>query len=276
MFTKFGQVNNNIKKRKGIMKKIFKYTYVALAGMMVLALASCVKEYEYDGVGESDPGAFISAAATQIKYAADDAQILTFTLQRTNTEAAEDIALTCDNNKFQVPSLVNFAAGEAKKDVSVPFAILGGTTEEVTISVAPQSATVYGVGEMKFTITRDFVWEYLGEGVYTSWLFGESWPQPVYRGEGTHLYKLPGCIAEGYDIEFELTEDDQHLAKPIATQETGYVDDSYGMISLTNGVGEDGNPYDIAREDNIIYLPIKYIVSAGSFGTNYDSIELPE
>ena len=258
------------------MKKIFKYTYVALAGMMVLTLASCVDKYEYDGVGESDPGAFISAAATQIKYAADDAQILTFTLQRTNTEAAEDIALTCDNNKFQVPSLVNFAAGEAKKDVSVPFAILGGTTEVVTISVAPQSATVYGVGEMKFTITRDFVWEYLGEGVYTSWLFGESWPQPVYRGEGTHLYKLPGCIAEGYDIEFELTEDDQHLAKPIATQETGSVDDSYGMISLTNGVGEDGNPYDIAREDNIIYLPIKYIVSAGSFGTNYDSIELPE
>jgi hypothetical protein len=275
MFTKSGQVNNNIKK-KGIMKKIFKYTYVALAGMMVLTLASCVDKYEYDGVGESDPGAFISAAATQIKYAADDAQILTFTLQRTNTEAAEDIALTCDNNKFQVPSLVNFAAGEAKKDVSVPFAILGGTTEVVTISVAPQSATVYGVGEMKFTITRDFVWEYLGEGVYTSWLFGESWPQPVYRGEGTHLYKLPGCFAEGYDIEFELTEDDQHLAKPIATQETGYVDDSYGMISLTNGVGEDGNPYDIAREDNIIYLPIKYIVSAGSFGTNSDSIELPE
>ena len=275
MFTKSGQVNNNNKK-KGIMKKIFKYTYVALAGMMVLTLASCVDKYEYDGVGESDPGAFISAAATQIKYAADDAQILTFTLQRTNTEAAEDIALTCDNNKFQVPSLVNFAAGEAKKDVSVPFAILGGTTEVVTISVAPQSATVYGVGEMKFTITRDFVWEYLGEGVYTSWLFGESWPQPVYRGEGTHLYKLPGCFAEGYDIEFGLTEDDQHLAKPIATQETGYVDDSYGMISLTNGVGEDGNPYDIAREDNIIYLPIKYIVSAGSFGTNSDSIELPE
>ena len=29
-------------------------------------------------------------------------------------------------------------------------------------------------------------------------------------------------------------------------------------------------------EDNIIYLPLKYTVSAGSFGTNYDSIELPE
>ncbi|MBO4720250.1 MAG: hypothetical protein J5658_10295 [Prevotella sp.] len=258
------------------MKKLFKYTYVALAGMMALALASCVDKYEYDGVGESDPGAFISADATQIKYAADDAQILNFVLQRTNPESAEDIALTCDNSKFQVPSSVNFAAGESKKTVSVPFSILGGTTEEVTISVAPQSATVYGVGEMKFTITRDFVWEYLGEGVYTAWLFGESWPQKVYRGEGTQLYKLTSCIAEGYDIEFELTEDGQHLAKPIATQETGYVHPSYGMISLTNGVDDDKNPLDIVREDNIIYLPMNYIVSAGSFGTNYDSIELPE
>jgi hypothetical protein len=252
------------------MKKIFKYAYVALAGMMVVSLVSCVDKYDYDGAGEQDPGAFISADATQLKYAAEDAQILNFTLQRTNSEAAEDIALTCDHSNFQVPSSVNFAAGEAKKTVAVPFSILGGTTEEVTITVAPQSATVYGVGEMKFTITRDFVWEFLGEGVYTSWLFGESWPQPVYRGEGTHLYKLPDCIAAGYDIQFELTDDEQHLAKPIEKQETGYIHSSYGMISIEAAAD------DIVREDNIIYLPFKYTVSAGSFGANYDSIELPE
>ena len=230
------------------MKKIFKYAYIALAGMMAISLTSCTDKYEYDGVGEADPGAFISAAATEIKYAAEDAQILKFTLQRTNPETA----------------------GEAKKEVSVPFSILGGTTEEVTIAVAPQSATVYGVGEMKFTITRDFVWEYLGDGVYTCWLFGESWPQPVYRGEGTHLYKLPDCIAEGYDIEFELTDDDQHLAKAIAKQETGYVHSSYGMVSV------EGAADDIKREDNVIYLPMKYTVAAGSFGAKYDSLELPE
>lgn len=252
------------------MKKIFKYAYVALAGMMVVSLVSCVDKYDYDGAGEQDPGAFISADATQLKYAAEDAQILNFTLQRTNSEAAEDIALTCDNSNFQVPSSVNFAAGETKKTVAVPFSILGGTTEEVTITVAPQSATVYGVDEMKFTITRDFVWEFLGEGVYTCWLFGESWPQPVYRGEGTHLYKLPDCIAAGYDIQFELTDDEQHLAKPIEKQETGYIHSDYGMISIEAAAD------DIVREDNIIYLPFKYTVSAGSFGANYDSIELPE
>jgi hypothetical protein len=82
------------------MKKIFKYAYIALAGMMAISLTSCTDKYEYDGVGEADPGAFISAAATQIKYAAEDAQILKFTLQRTNPETAEDVALTCSNSKF--------------------------------------------------------------------------------------------------------------------------------------------------------------------------------
>ena len=154
--------------------------------------------------------------------------------------------------------------------------MLGGTTEEVTISVAKESATVYGVSELKFTITRDFVWEYLGEGVYSCWLFGQSWPQPVYRGEGTQLYKLPGCITPGYDIEFELTEDGQHLAKAIAKQETGYIHSSYGMISISSALDDNGNPYDIQRQDNVIYLPVQYTVTAGPFGADFDSIELPE
>ena len=258
------------------MKKTFKYAYVALAGLLAMTITSCVDKYEYDGVGEQDPGAFISANATQIKYAAEDEQVLTFNLQRTNSEAQENISLTCDNSKFQVPTSVSFAAGESKKTVSVPFSMLGGTTEEVTISVAKESATVYGVSELKFTITRDFVWEYLGEGVYSCWLFGQSWPQPVYRGEGTQLYKLPGCITEGYDIEFELTEDGQHLAKAIAKQETGYIHSSYGMISISSALDADKNPLDIVREDNIIYLPVEYTVTAGSFGADFDSIELPE
>ena len=252
------------------MKKIIKYAYVVLAGVMAMAVTSCKDTYDYDGRGEQDPGAFLSVDATTLKYAAEDAQILKLTLMRTNAGASEDIKLTCDNAHFQVPSSVNFSADESKKTINIPFAILGGTTEEVTISVADESATVYGVKTVTFTITRDFVWEYLGEGVYSCWLFGEAWPQPVYRGEGTQLYKLPDCIAKGYDITFELTEDGQHLLKPIAKQETGYVHSSYGMVSV------EGAAPDIVREGNVISLPMKYTVSAGSFGAKYDTLELPE
>lgn len=250
------------------MKKIFRYTYVALAGVMAFLATSCADEYDYDGAGELDPGAFISASSTSMKFAAEDEQIFSFTLQRTDSETSEEVKLTCNNSKFQVPASVSFAAGENKKTVLVPFSILGGTTESVTVSVAPESATVYGVGEMTFVITRDFVWEYLGVGVYSSWLLG-SWEQPIYRGEGTQLYKLPDCIAEGYDLQFELTADGQHLANPMSPTETGYVHPSYGMIYIQT----DG---DIQREDNVIYLMTKYTVSAGSFGSKYDVIELPE
>jgi hypothetical protein len=252
------------------MKKIIKYAYVVLAGVMAMAVTSCKDTYDYDGRGEQDPGAFLSVDATTLKYSAEDAQILKLTLMRTTVGTAEDIKLTCDNAHFQVPSSVNFSADESKKTINIPFAILGGTTEEVTISVADESATVYGIKTVKFTITRDFVWEYLGEGVYSCWLFGEAWPQPVYRGEGTQLYKLKDCIAKGYDITFELTEDGQHLLKPIAKQETGYVHSSYGMVSV------EGAASDIKREGNVINLPMKYTVSAGSFGANYDTLELPE
>ena len=252
------------------MKKIMKYAYVVLAGVMAMAVTSCKDTYDYDGRGEQDPGAFLSVDATTLKYSAEDAQILKLTLMRTTAGASEDIKLTCDNAHFQVPSSVNFSADESKKTINIPFAILGGTTEEVTISVADESATVYGIKTVKFTITRDFVWEYLGEGVYSCWLFGEAWPQPVYRGEGTQLYKLKDCIAKGYDITFELTEDGQHLLRSIAKQETGYVDSDYGMISV------EGAASDIQREGNVIYLPMKYTVSAGSFGAKYDTLELPE
>ena len=50
-------------------------------------------------------------------------------------------------------------------------------------------------------------------------------------------------------------------------------------VSISSSVDEAGNVVDIQREDNIIYLPVSYTVTAGAFGDGsikYDSIELPE
>jgi hypothetical protein len=41
-------------------------------------------------------------------------------------------------------------------------------------------------------------------------------------------------------------------------------------------VSVEGAASDIQREGNVIYLPMKYTVSAGSFGAKYDTLELPE
>ena len=94
------------------MKKLMKYAYVVLAGVLAMTVTSCKDTYEYDGVGAQDPGAFLSVDATELKYAADDEQVLKVTLIRTNSEAAENISLTTNNSHFQVPSSVSFNAGE--------------------------------------------------------------------------------------------------------------------------------------------------------------------
>lgn len=253
------------------MKNIMKYACVALAGMLAMTVASCTDTYDYEGPGEQDPGAFISANATTLKYAADDEQVLTFTLQRTNPESAENISLTGDNSKFQVPSSVSFNAGEEKKQVSVPFNIMGGTTEKVKIAVAKESATVYGNDTLTFTITRDFVWDNLGNATVTSWWWEDTIVLPIYRGQGTNKYQIRDYFVRGVTLEFELTEDGQHLAKPIAQTFSGDVHPSYGNVFWQNP-----GTNDIEIEDNIIYLPLQWIVSAGSFGWGYEEIEMPE
>ncbi|MCH5311667.1 MAG: hypothetical protein J1E57_06905 [Prevotella sp.] len=148
------------------MKNIIKFAYASLASLLAVTFVSCTDSFDYEGPGEQDPGAFINAVATTLTYAAEDEQVLTFTLQRTNFDTAESISLIGDNSNFQVPTSVSFDAGEEKKFVNVPFNIKGGTTEKLTISVAPESATVYGNGSLTFTITRDFVWTNIGTGYW--------------------------------------------------------------------------------------------------------------
>ena len=72
------------------------------------------------------------------------------------------------------------------EDVATADTIIGGSINATT--------TV--------TVMRDYDWEELGMGVYSSELFGESWDQPVLRAKGTNVYKLPDCLYKGYDIQF--------------------------------------------------------------------------
>ena len=254
------------------MKKLMKYAYVVLAGVLAMTVTSCKDKYEYDGPGTQDPGAFLSVDATELKYAADDEQVLKVTLVRTNSEAAENISLTTDNSHFQVPSSVSFNAGESKKEVAIPFNILGGTSEQVTVSVADESATVYGISSVTFTITRDFVWDNLGDALVTSWWWEETIALPIYRGQGTNKYQIRNYYVDGITLEFELTEDGQHLAAEIPATFSGYVHSNYGEVFWRN-IGEG---HDIRREGNVIYLPLQWVVSAGSFGWGDETIELPE
>ena len=150
------------------MNKIFqKMSMAALALLSVLALASCDAGDEDYTAGAPDPGYYLSASSTSLTYSSDENQVLALVVGRTDSTAAGTVNLTSDNPAFQVPSSVDFAAGEKSKTVMVPFDLPIGSTETVTFTVPSDESTVYGTDSLTFTVKRDYKWENAGSGTFT-------------------------------------------------------------------------------------------------------------
>ncbi len=247
-------------------KKIF----FGLACLSVLTLTSCYDEKGDDYTpATKEAGAFLYAASTDVKFAADDEQVLTIMVGRTESSVSS-ATLTCDNSKFNVPSSVSLSSDLTT--VSIPFNMQGGTTETVTFTI--NDGSPYGAKNLTMNVTRDFVWVNIGTGLFTSAFFQEAWEQVVLQAEGTQKYILPNVYGfDGYDLAFELTDDGTALASTIKAFEIGYVHPTYGMIRGRN-LDLEGHP--MVRDGNAITIPLQFIVDAGSFGWANETIELPE
>lgn len=121
------------------------------------------------------------------------------------------------------------------------------------------------------TVLCDYDWEDLGTGLYSSELFEESWSQPVYRAKGTNIYKLPDCLYEGYDIQFELSADGNSLVS-FEPQKMGYKHATYGMVYFY--------AEEMTRTGNVLSFPMYGLVMFnGSLATLWsgftESIQLP-
>lgn len=173
------------------MNKIFqKMSMAALALLSVLALASCDAGDEDYTAGAPDPGYYLSASSTSLTYSSDENQVLTLVVGRTDSTAAGTVNLKSDNPTFQVPSSVDFAAGEKSKTVMVPFDLPIGSTETVTFTVPSDESTVYGSDSLTFTVKRDYKWESAGSGTFTdNVLFAISGVVSVENAVGTNLYR---------------------------------------------------------------------------------------
>ena len=162
----------------------------ALALLSVLALASCDAGDEDYTAGAPDPGYYLSASSTSLTYSSDENQVLALVVGRTDSTAAGTVNLTSDNPAFQVPSSVDFAAGEKSKTVMVPFDLPIGSTETVTFTVPSDESTVYGADSLTFTVKRDYKWENAGSGTFTdNILYSISGVVSVEHAVGTNLYR---------------------------------------------------------------------------------------
>lgn len=158
------------------MKKIFKYTFGALFG--VVAFTACTNEYEYDGVGEAEnpnaAGVYFTENNKKSFEVEPGNEQFNLTLERTNTTEAQTVGISVVEDEagvFEVPETVEFAAGEktATLHITAPTAQEGGEYS-LTVAIADNDRGIYAAGMQGYTINMAVQkWEKLGTGY---WLDG--------------------------------------------------------------------------------------------------------
>lgn len=118
----------------------------------------------------------------------------------------------------------------------------------------------------KCILHRKLAFKSLGEGVFTTSFFGESWPQEVLKAEEADYYRLPDCYYKGYHIEFSIQDGKLDFAK----QAMGYKDPDHGMTSW-DPRQSDGSVID----GKTLTFVVDFRVEAGSFGVMEEVLVMP-
>lgn len=183
------------------------------------------------------------------------------------------------NNVKLKDSQVTFAAGEQTASTVVEITdILEGNVYSCVLHLSPADVETANqfenqIHDMSISVLRR-KWNSLGMGHYISpeW-WEEEFDVEIKRAEGTNLYKMMGLFQEGYDIKFEITEDNEVYID----QQESWVHPSYGPVSLWGYATGDGTgyagPYD--PETKTAKLTLVHTVSAGSFGAYVDYLVMP-
>lgn len=139
------------------MNKFFKYTFIALLGVLTLGLSSCTDEYEYTPTSKTELGGnafLVSEGSTAISYLPTAEQSFTFKVSRVDSTEAQTVGLSSSNEKFTVPATVSFAAGQKTAEVKVSFDIATGTSEKTRIAITDAEKYYYAATVLDYTITR--------------------------------------------------------------------------------------------------------------------------
>ena len=109
-------------------------------------------------------------------------------------------------------------------------------------------------------------------GTFSSEFFGADWPVEIEKAEEADVFRIIDCYVEGYDITFSV---DSENNVRYSTQEIGYVDPDYGMVSLAMPDSEGSYYYsEPYKEGNSYYLLGRMLVEAGSYGHWYEFVTM--
>lgn len=258
------------------MNKIFRLGTIAVSMMLALGFSACNDEVDYIPANQVDNNCI------RASFTADDdftevsptgEKVLTLTVVRENTDSEATIALNVlrnDENMFQIPESVTFAAGQdaVSFDVTFPNVEIG---IEYTYSIGLDESVVDPYSQNTLATTTGTVqmiqWDLLGTGTLTCTLLGGTATCNIYKASHAMWYKAEAPVEEGMDILFVVNDDNSVTVsdQPIFT------DANYGTVYVNNTAN--GGIY--SAEANIIQAALYYYCSAGYFGTFVETLTLP-
>ncbi len=271
------------------MKKIFKNSFIALAA--VFAFTACTEEVDYTPAEPSKVDNtqfyFNREQATSAVLDLTETQYKVY-IERVNAETEETINLIAnvDEDIFTVPQSVTFAAGETTAEIVVsinekmePF-----VEYDIEISIPEELINPYKQDNNSILtvqlLKEDF--KPYAKAAYMWGFFGLSYEQEVYYSEILQTYRIVtpwvtpapiytqyGYGAEaGESVEFTINEDNTlSLAK--TAFKSGLIHPSYGSVTANYEAS-------MIDENGVFYFQYKWTVSAGSFGSYVDQVQIVE
>lgn len=266
-----------------------KLVLLAMVGL-ALIVASCSEEYPErtaSYVPASDvTGAFFPASNPSIVEVLPTDSFYTITVTRLDTTKAATVKFheTSDvSNMFSIPENITFEAGQKEAELKIAFLDLvdfqnyeyGIEMDESTTN--PYDTLMTGSTRYVMNITQTDYVDY-AIGTFSSPLMWEgSWEQLLQYSTILDCYRLPDLFATGSHILFSWGGPDSTVVMPLGTvysaswntQETGYKDPDYGMITAYISKLPANTNYTPATKTFKFY--IQYVVAAGSFGKYYEN-----
>lgn len=236
------------------MKNMFKYTFATL--LSFLALTACTDQYEYDPASATDQGGniTISADETSYVYVPGEDQEITLTITRVDDSEAQTVTLISDNEKFDVPATVSFAAGEKSKTITFLSSLSAGESEKVNITLAEEDAFIYGKNSVTISVS---VYRAFKVTIAEDYWFEDSWDAVVYElGDGN--YVIPNAFDNGFDWKFSIDFSTGAVKIPsqYIADYTGY---DYGYMAYINSSASyDAETYMITSEGNVYFPDISW------------------
>lgn len=228
---------------------------------IVLAFSACTDSIERESSPIPTDGvqAYIySETPSSFNFIPSDEQVVEVTIGRQTTEATT-VHFESEGEGFNIPTTLDFAEGEQKKNLRITFNMPIGETGSFILRIAENDVYTYSRSEITCNVARNYKYTEIGKGSFTSSFFGQPGECIFEKAEGADWYKAVGPYEEGYDILFKVQDD----GKTVVVEKQA-VASKYDQYKTLFAAGQG------TMENGVITVNASFSVAEGSFQGSFE------